>query len=135
MSEENAVPDAPEVPEAPDSPEVPEGPEISFDSEPTSDDKLWSALGYPIPIIALIALLMEDKKARPFIKYHAVQALAFNIVLWIIIFVVSVITLGVASICAPAIWLVTLWPAYDAYRSNYTEIPVISNFIKKQGWV
>lgn len=129
MSEENAVPEAPETPE------VPEPPEISFNSEPTSDDKLWSALGYPIPIIALIALLMEDKKERPFIKYHAVQALAFNVVIWILIFIASVITLGIGAICAPVLWIVTLWPAYDSYRGNYTEIPVISNFIKNQGWV
>lgn len=129
MSEENAVPEAPETPD------VPETPEISFDSEPTSDDKLWSALGYPIPIIALIAILMEDKKARPFIRYHAVQGLVFNIVIWILIFIVSVVTLGIGAICAPVLWIVTLWPAYDSYRGNYTEIPVISNFIKNQGWV
>ena len=33
----------------------------------TSDDRLWSALGYPIPLIAIIVLLMEEKKNRPFI--------------------------------------------------------------------
>lgn len=44
----------------------------------TSDDKLWAALGYPIPIIAIIALLMEEKKVRPFIKFHAVQSLVFT---------------------------------------------------------
>ncbi|HEY5156503.1 MAG TPA: hypothetical protein VII93_00865, partial [Anaerolineales bacterium] len=42
----------------------------------TSDDKIWAALGYPVFIIAIIMLLMEDKKKRPFIKFHAVQALA-----------------------------------------------------------
>jgi hypothetical protein len=36
----------------------------------TSDDKLWSALGYPIALIAIIVLLMEAKRDRPFIKYH-----------------------------------------------------------------
>jgi len=36
-----------------------------------SDDKLWAALGYPIALIALVVLFMEDKKSRPFIKYHA----------------------------------------------------------------
>jgi uncharacterized membrane protein len=128
MSEENNIPDAPETPD------VPESPDFADSTEITSDDKLWSALGYPIPIIALIALLMEEKKERPFIKFHAVQALVFNVVIWILIFVVSVITLGFGAICAPLLWLVTLWPAYDSYRSNYTEIPVISNFIKNQGW-
>jgi uncharacterized membrane protein len=101
----------------------------------TNDDKLWAALGYPIPLIPIIVLLMEDKKARPFIKYHAVQSLVFNVVIWILIFIFSLITFGFGAICAPLLWLVTLWPAYDSYQGNYTELPVISNFIKNQGWV
>ena len=46
-----------------------------MNSDITSDDKLWAALGYPIFIIALIMLFVEGKKDRPFIKFHAVQAL------------------------------------------------------------
>ena len=102
---------------------------------PTSDDKLWSALGYPIPLIALIALLMDDKKDRPFVRFHAIQAIAFNIVLWVVIFAVSLFTLGFGAICAPVLWLISLWPAYDSYRGNYTEIPVLTNFLKGQNWV
>ena len=102
--------------------------------EVTSDDKLWSALGYPIPIVAIIVLLMEEKKARPFIKFHAVQALVFNVVVWVLIFLISAITLGFGALCAPLLWLVTLWPAIDSYRGNYTEVPVISSFIRNQGW-
>jgi len=101
----------------------------------TSDDKLWSALGYPIPLIAIIVLLMEDKKSRPFIKFHAIQSIAFNIVLWVLIFIISAVTLGFGAICAPLLWLATLWPAYDSYQGKYTEIPVVTNFIKNQGWV
>ena len=100
----------------------------------TSDDKLWSALGYPIPLVAIIVLLMEEKKTRPFIKYHAVQSLVFNVVLWVLIFVISAVTLGFGAICAPLLWLVTLWLAFDSYKGNYTQLPVISNFIKNQGW-
>ncbi len=103
--------------------------------EITSDDKLWSALGYPIPLVAIVVLFMEEKKARPFIKFHAVQALAFNVAIYLLIFVVSAVTLGFGAICAPLLWLVTLWPAWDSYQGNYTEVPVITNFIKNQGWV
>ena len=102
--------------------------------EVTSDDKLWAALGYPIPIIAIIVLLMEEKKNRPFIKYHAVQSLIFNVVLWVLIFIISTVTLGFGAICAPLLWLVSFWPAYDSYQGHYTELPVITNFMKKQGW-
>lgn len=109
--------------------EQPMSPEI------TQDDKLWAALGYPIPLISIIVLLMEEKKARPFIKFHAVQSLIFNVVLYILIFLVSLVTLGFGAICAPVLWLAVFWPAYDAYaKGNYTEIPVITNLIKNQGW-
>ncbi|MCJ7513590.1 MAG: DUF4870 domain-containing protein [Anaerolineales bacterium] len=100
----------------------------------SSDDRLWSALGYPIALIAIIMLLMEEKKKRPFIKFHAVQAIAFNVVVWVLIFVLSFVTLGFGALCVPVLWLATLWPAIDSYRGNYTQIPVITNFIKKQGW-
>jgi uncharacterized membrane protein len=97
----------------------------------TSDDKLWAALGYPIPLIAIIALILEDKKERAFIRFHAIQSLAFNIVLWVLIVLLSIPTIG----CVSILWLITLWPAYDSYKGNYTEIPVVTNFIKKQDWV
>ncbi len=107
---------------------------MTDETQITNDDKIWAAIGYPIPIIALIALLMEEKKARPFIKFHAVQSIAFNIVLWILIVVVSTVTLGFGAFCAPLLWLATLWPAIDSYKGNYTEVPVITNFIRNQGW-
>ena len=109
--------------------------EQPINPEVTSDDKIWSALGYPIPLIAIIMLLMEEKKARPFIKFHAIQSIAFNIAIYVIAFVLSLITIGFGAICVPLFWLVTLWPAFDSYSGKYTEIPVITNFIKKQGWV
>jgi uncharacterized membrane protein len=104
-------------------------------TEITSDDKLWAALGYPLSPLAIIALLMEDKKARPFIKYHAVQSIAFNIVLYVLIAIISVVTFGFGAICAPLFWLVVLWPAYEAYRGNYLVVPVLTNFLKKQNWL
>jgi len=99
----------------------------------TQDDKLWSALGYPVPLIALIMLLMEEKKVRPFIKYHSIQSLALNLVLWVVMLIASVTVVGV--FCLPVLWLVTLWPAIDAYKGNYMELPVLTNFLKSQNWI
>ena len=73
-------------------------------ADATSDDKLWAALGYPVGLIAILMLLMEEKKSRPFIKYHAVQAIAANVVLWIIATVLVVTIIG--AICSPLILLV-----------------------------
>lgn len=110
------------------------GTEEQGGAEITSDDKLWAALGYPIPIIALIVLFMEDKKNRPFIKFHAVQSIAFNIVIAAVALIVSAVTLGFGAVCFPLFWLVSFWPAYDSYQGNFTELPVLTNFIKNQGW-
>jgi uncharacterized membrane protein len=101
----------------------------------TDDDKLWSALGYPIPLISIIVLLMDEKKERPFIKFHAVQSLVFNVALWVLIFIISAVTLGFGAICSPLLWLITIWPAVKSYQGEYLEIPVITNFIRNQGWV
>ena len=109
--------------------EQPVNPEI------TSDDKLWAALGYPIVLIAIIVLLMEEKKVRPFIKFHAVQSIAANVVFFVLATILAVVTLGFGGICAPLLWLVFLYWAYQAYQGELFEIPVVTNFIKGQGWV
>ncbi|MEW6094359.1 MAG: hypothetical protein AB1531_10390, partial [Chloroflexota bacterium] len=48
----------------------------------TQDDKLWALLSYIFsPLSPLIVLLMEEKKSRPFIKFHAVQALILGLIM------------------------------------------------------
>jgi uncharacterized membrane protein len=103
--------------------------------EITENDKLMAALSYPIWIVALVILLSDSMRARPFQKYHAVQALAFNTVLWVVVTIVAVVTLGIGAVCAPLAWFVTFWPAYVAYQGEYQELPIITDFIRKQGWV
>jgi uncharacterized membrane protein len=99
--------------------------------ELTDQDKLMAALSYPIPIVAIIILLVEDMKNRPFQKYHAVQSLAINIVLWVVIMITALFTCGISTL----LWFVTLYWAYLAYQGQYFDIPVITDFIKGQGWV
>ena len=92
----------------------------------TSDDKLWAALGYVIPIIAIVVLLMEDKKSRPYIRFNAVQSLVATVILSIL----STVTCGFGAV----LFLIMLWWAYQAYMGQDVRIPMISDFIRKQGW-
>jgi uncharacterized membrane protein len=99
----------------------------------TSDDKLWSLLTYLFtPIVPIIIMLMPDKKDRPFIKAHNAQALAWGIVFWVLSGVLAVIFVG-ACIGVIGIGLDIYW-GIQAYNGKLVNIPVITDFVKKQGW-
>lgn len=104
-----------------------------FAPEITSDDKLWALLAYVLsPVVPIIILLLQEKKDRPFIKYHNAQALVLGIVNLIL-----AIVLGwtVFLSCIPfIIWLVMVYWGIKAYQGEYVVIPVVTNFVKNQGW-
>jgi uncharacterized membrane protein len=102
-------------------------------SDATSDDKLWALLSYVIPIIIpIVILLMEDKKNRPFIKAHAFQALVWGAIYVVISTVTSAIFIGLCI--GPLCWLLSIYWGIQAYQGKYVNIPVITNFVKTQGW-
>ncbi len=104
-------------------------------ADATSDDKLWAALGYPIPLIAIIMLFMEDKKNRPFIKYHAIQSIALWVIYVILGTIISVVTFGIGGICFAVAWLVFLYWAYLAYQGQMFTVPLVTDFLKNQHWI
>ncbi len=102
--------------------------EIKFEEmdEISSDDKLWALLGYIFGIIAVLALLLEDKKNRPFLKYHAMNAL----LLWAVIFLTSWLC-GLGFF----VWIYAIYLGIKAYGGDWIEIPVVTDFGKNQGWM
>ena len=102
-------------------------------SSVSSDDRLWAALAYVFtPLVPIIILLIEDKKNRPYIKSHNMQALVWGVVFTVIVWITSFFIIG---LCLwPIGFLVQLYWAYQAYQGNVVEIPLISDFVKKQGW-
>ncbi len=102
--------------------------------EVTSDDKLWAALAYIFtPLIPIIILLLADKKERPFIKAHNMQALIWGVIVYILAAITSPI-FGLGCL----VWLVAIilqiyW-AYQAYQGKTVTIPLLTDFIKNQGW-
>ena len=102
--------------------------------EITSDDKLWAALAYVFsPIVPVIILLLEDKKDRSFIKAHNMQALVLGAVLWIVNVALSFVIIGVCT--GLLTFALMIYYAYKAYQGEMVEIPVVTDFVKKQGWV
>jgi len=101
--------------------------------ESTSDDRLWVLLGYIFtPIIPIIVLLLEDKKNRPFIKAHNMQALILGIVEWVINILLSFVVIG--CITSVLTLILNIYLGIKANRGEVFEIPVITKFVRQQGW-
>lgn len=93
--------------------------------EVTQDDKLWALLSYIFcPIVGAIVLLMEDKKTRPFLKYNAVVSIVLGLLFWL----TSCIGIGFLA------WIYSLYLGYKSYQGEMVEVPVVSDFVRNQGW-
>ena len=110
--------------------------------EVNDQDKLWAAVSWVIPIVAIVVLLVEDMKNRPFQKYHAINSLVFAVVFWVAFIVlsiiISVVTFGFGAIfscCLLLPYLVTFYWAFQAYQGEWVEVPMLTDFAKKQGWL
>ncbi|MCP4420738.1 MAG: DUF4870 domain-containing protein [Chloroflexi bacterium] len=99
---------------------------------PSDDDKLWALLAYVFtPLAPVILMLMEDKKDRPFIKAHNAQALAWGVLSMVIGIPLSTFLCGLPSL---ALWVLSIYWGWQAYQGEEVIIPVVTDFVKGQGW-
>lgn len=94
----------------------------------TSDDKLWAMLCYVFPVLgSILVLVMQDKKDRPFIKAHYVQALILGVLVWVV---------GGITVCGwLPLWIYSIYLGFSkAYQGQMVTIPVLTDFVKNQGW-
>jgi len=107
--------------------------DMGSEMEITDDDKLWAMLAYILsPLVPIIILLIEEKKDRPFIKAHNMQALVLGLVS-----VVIATLLGwlVIPLCLNlGIFIYAIYLGIQAYQGQMVTIPVITDLVKGQGW-
>jgi uncharacterized membrane protein len=107
----------------------------SMNTDLTSDDKLWAFLAY-IPLIgwiaAILALVMEDKKSRPYIKFHAIQGLILAVINGVVSGILSFVVIGICTAIALAVY--SLYVGWKAYQGETITVPFVTDFIKSQGW-
>jgi uncharacterized membrane protein len=101
--------------------------------EVTSDDRLWVVLCLLFtPLFPVITLFLEDKKARPFVKYHNVPALLLGVIEAILAVVLSFIP--VVRCLSGLMWIYNIYLAVKANGGKNMDIPVLTAFSKGQGW-
>lgn len=112
--------------------------ELKMDDGITDDDKMWAALCMALGIVGVIALLMEDKKGRPFIKHHAVVGLIASIGLGVISILLSWIPIVncISGLAVFGGWIYLVYLGVtEAYNGKWVELPFINDFAKGQGWI
>ena len=101
-------------------------------------DKLMAALAWIFWPIAIVILLVEDMKTRPFQKYHAVHSLVVSaaIVVLTTVFGACTFFIGGLGACLPLLLVIAIfyW-AFKAYQGEWVEVPYLTNFAKEQGWI
>ena len=114
----------------PPAPEMPPAPPMGDASGPASDNsKIFAALGWVIWPVALVAMLMEPYKNEKWLKAHAVQALALNLVIWVLSAATMPI-LGLGGVVGLVGFVYTIILAIKAYNGESLEVPVIYGFVK-----
>jgi uncharacterized membrane protein len=102
--------------------------ETPINPEITQDDKLWALLGWIFWPVAVVVLLMEEKKKRPFIKYNAVNSLALSVIAW------GSSIIGIGLCLGPVAFIYSVVLGFQAYQGKVVTVPVLTDFVKKQGW-
>jgi uncharacterized membrane protein len=102
---------------------------VTEEGDITKDDKLWSLLSWLFWPLAIVVLLLEDKKNRPFIKSNAVQSLVLGGVAW------ATTIIGIGACLGPLAFIYAIFLGIKAYGGNEVNVPVITNFCKNQGWI
>jgi uncharacterized membrane protein len=103
------------------------------------DPKLAGLLSWIFtPVASLIFLLLEETKEDEFVMFHAKQSLFFfaaEIVIYILVGILTVISLGILSCLVPVISLadlgVRIYVGYKAYQGEHIKLPVIGDMAEK----
>ncbi|KAF0208709.1 MAG: DUF4870 domain-containing protein [Actinomycetota bacterium] len=119
---------------APPAPEAPQAPPMAAPmgdaSGPASDNsKMLAAIGYVIWPVALIAILIEPYKNEKWVKSHAVQALALNLVIYVLSAVTTPI-FGLGILVGIGGFVYSILLAVKAWNGESIEVPMIYGFVK-----
>ncbi|MDQ6781672.1 MAG: hypothetical protein M3Z37_11040 [Candidatus Eremiobacteraeota bacterium] len=119
-------------------PQAPAASPVHLD-EASDDDRVLSALAYPLWPVALLLLALRSRLS-PFVRYHAIQALLVNAIGVGAYFVYS----GAANLpvvgwqsavvlpfLLPAWFIINLYLGIRAYGGHITRVPLAADYAQR----
>ena len=107
----------------------------------SNENRLLAALGYPIWIVALVVLLTSGRE-RPFMRYHALQALGWAAAWFAVMMALLVLSMVPLVGWAAGMLGFTLMPlahlgisiyfAWRTYRGQCFAIPYLTDLLRQQ---
>lgn len=96
--------------------------QLTWGGETTADERMW-ALGahlcaFVFPVLAALIVYFIKKDESKFVAYHAAQAMAFQLIAWII----GGATCGVGLI----LLVIPIWIAMKAHKGEWEGYPLIA---------
>lgn len=103
---------------------------ISLGLEPN----VAGVLCYLVGFISGIIIFLIEKENR-FVRFHAMQSIILNVVIFIAVFVLTMIPfIGwiISFIIAPVSLILWLFMMYKAYQGEMYKLPIIGDFSEQQ---
>ena len=102
---------------------------------PSLDDRRWALLAYLFtPIVPGMLLLMQEVRSRPFVKAHLTQALALGVVQFALL-ALTPFTFCLSTLAFLLLYLCIFYWGMQAYNGQLFEIPLVTEYLRKQGWL
>lgn len=100
---------------------------------PSSNAKLIALLGWLFTPLGIIALFLDDYKQDRYVRSHVIQAAAFEVGVWVLYAVLSVIPF-IGWVLMPILGLgdivVRILYGIRAYNGTTVEFPVVYGLVK-----
>lgn len=95
---------------------------------PSDTGKLLAVIGYAVPIVAIVGLLMDPYRSEPFVRLHAIQALVLSVA-WSLGWAIPI----VGWIAAIGAFVLGILGFLKALQGEYYRMPVVYSLVAS--WV
>lgn len=105
------------------------------EGEVTLNDRRWALLAYLFtPLVPLMLLLVENVRSRPFVKLHLPQTLVLGAV-QVTLLVLAPFTACLSTVAFLLLYGALVYWGLKAYNGETFAIPLVTDYVEKQGWL